>query len=162
MSGYCNKCHKLLEPGQFTIQRGAKICNECIEKEKREKEIKKERAVQNDKDRQELYSFLLGLFPIGKIPESWASAVDLMIKKGIDVATILLTLKYCQDIDRPISENNWTILVYLYYEEAKRIKKEQAKIHKKNEELIITHEVNKIRMADTTYRDMPSYRIEDL
>lgn len=162
MTGYCNRCHQLLEPGKYKILRGAKICEACLEKEKKEKEIKKERALQNDKELQSLYSFLLSLFPVGTIPESWIQSIELMRKKGIDISTILTTLKYCIEIGRPISENNWTILIYLYYLEALRIQQEKNKIVEKNEAFNISSESKKIRVPSTTYRDAPNYRIEDL
>lgn len=162
MAGYCNKCHLPLEPGKFSVVRGAKICDACLEKEKQDKQIRKERAVQNDKDRQVLYAFLLTLFPVGQIPESWVSSINLMEKKGIDINTILITLKYCIEIGRPISENNWSLLVYLYFEEAKRIQLEKDKVNQKNEEVEIVPRINKIKVYETTYRDAPNYRIEDL
>lgn len=163
MSFYCVSCHSLIE-GEGHFVKRQRLCDDCYATIRGlQPKAVKERAKENDKNKEELFSFILSLFPIGDIPDSWHVAVDGMLKKRFDAVGIRNTLAYINtQTDKVLTEENWTALVYVYYTEAQKYIAELREVMENNAQVELKKEVRIYTPRDTTERDKPFYNMEDL
>lgn len=162
MFGYCNTCLQPILTKDYKMVRGKKVCSSCLAGQEKSAEEEREVARQNDSEKQGLFTLLLSLFPVGEPPLSWYNQVQIMNKKGFSCSGIILTLKYCIASGRKFNAENWSSLIYVYYDEAQAEAQERRKITNINEKKEIKTVVDTIRIRNTKYRDLPPYNIEDL
>lgn len=164
MKLYCTHCHLPLPEGsEGHMVARKRVCDSCYEKLTQSPEVLKKLAIQADADKERLFSFLMSIFPIGDIPESWYVSVDSMIKKNISPKDIFNTLFYIRTkVDKELTEENWSALVYIYYKEAMSYVEELRAINARNQRMELHQSTQYYAPKDTTQRDTPNYKMEDI
>lgn len=156
--GWCSKCQMPLLPNQWTLISGKKICSSCLNKE-----VEAKRAKENDLGKNEFFRYLLSFFPsLSQVPESWYASLEAMLKRQWTVKNIRNTITYCDQQGKKISEENWSQLVYVYYNEAVAWVERLRLLQEKNQQVDLTQKVVTVPFKGTSYRDMPKYKMEDL
>lgn len=161
---YCTKCHLPLPEGNAGHMVARKrVCDKCYELLTQTPQEQKERARQYDQERERLFSFLLSIFPIGEIPESWYAAVDGMCKKGMGPKDIFNTLMYLRTrTEKEVTPENWTALIYVYFSEAMAYVEELRERNRQNQEVDLTKVVQYYTPRSKPQRNTPKYKMEDL
>lgn len=164
MNLYCTNCHlPLSEDDMGHIVARKRVCDKCYAQLSQSPEIEKERAKQADLEKERLFSFLMSIFPIGEIPESWYVSVEGMRKKGINPNDVFNTLLYLRtQTEKTVTEENWTALIYVYYAEAMHYVQELRERNKQNQQMELHKTVKYYTPRDTTQRDTPNYNMEDI
>ena len=135
-----------------------KVCEDCLRKEE---EVK--RAKTNDLSTNDFFSYLLTFFPtLSKVPEHWYTVLEAMLKRGWSVKNIRNTITYCDQIEKKLSEDNWSQLVYVYYNEAVTWVNKLREQQNQNGKVDLTSKKVIVPFKSTSYRDMPNYKMEDL
>lgn len=158
--GYCGKCHAPIT-GSYKVVNGKRICQKCLQEEK-ETRSKKQQVAQESKEKEGLLSFLSSYFSVPHIPEHWVSAVGIMLSKGMTGEGVKHTVRYCEWTGKHPTEENWSALVYVYYDEAQKDLKEQERVAAINSKKKLTKREVTVKIKSTTYVDTPEYNIEDL
>ena len=160
--GYCKKCLRPLQVNKYRILGGKKICFDCINQQAESTNQVNQQARQNDKDKEQLYSLLLSLFNLGEIPLSWHESIDSMIKKNFTVKGVYDTLQYLLQEQIHFDIDTWAPRVHIFYKEAQQWMAQREQVRLNNEAKELQTIVKTVKIKPTTYRDMPTYKIEDL
>ena len=156
--GWCHRCEMPLMPGKYKMVAGHKVCSDCLEKEEAVK-----RAKENDLGKNEFFRYLLSFFPaLSQVPEHWYATLEGMLKRGWTVKNIRNTITYCDQQGKRLSEENWSQLVYIYYNETVAWVDKMREAREKNDAIELKTNVVTVPYRSTSYRDMPPYKMEDL
>ena len=156
--GWCSRCQMPLLPDQYKMVKGNKICNACLAQEEKVKQAKA-----NDLGKNEFFKYLLSFCPsLSEVPESWYAILEGMLKRNWTVKNIRNTITYCDQEGKKISPENWSQLVYIYYNEAVAWVDKIRELQEKNQQMELTQNVVTVPFRSTSYRDMPKYKMEDL
>lgn len=158
--GYCQKCQKPLLQGEWTMVKRKKLCAQCAQEAFDKEAVCRE----NDALKKDFFQYLLSLFPnLGFVPENWHNQVDSMLRKGWSIKNIRNTIVYCGQQNKLITEDNWSQIVRMYYNEAVAWVDNIRKQQQKNEGIELTSRVVTVPFQSASaHRDMPDYKIEDL
>lgn len=158
--GYCNQCQTPLVGNAWRLIGGKKLCAACIE----QRESVQKRAKENDANKRAFFQYLLSLFATLKdVPEHWYTQLETMLKRGWTVKNIQNTLVYCGQRGVFFTEDNWSRVVYDYYNEAVAWVEKLKETRKKNDDIeLVNNTVTVPFKSASVLRDMPSYKIEDL
>lgn len=158
--GYCCKCHSPLVEGNWQMVKGKKLCITCLGKDTEAVRQAKE----NQEFREEFLTYLLSLFTdFSEPPSSWSEQIQWIIKRNQTLKGAKNALVYAQKEGRIITPENWFMIVNLYYADTEKWVQHLREIAQQNKGVDLTPKTVTVPFrSPSSYRDMPSYKIEEL